>query len=96
MAHNHFRFYRDGIDATLRTDEWNEAERLAAALEDFTRPEPLPWADFYVARGRALAARGRGKWDDTAKARLERLIGEAQRAGLHLALPALEAALASA
>jgi class 3 adenylate cyclase/tetratricopeptide (TPR) repeat protein len=96
VAHNHFRFYRDAIDATMRAGEWDEAERLAAALEDFTRAEPLPWTAFYIARARALVAWGRGQKNDTTKARLERLAGEAQHAGLHLALPALEAALASA
>jgi tetratricopeptide (TPR) repeat protein len=96
VAHNHFRFYRDAIDACLRAEEWDEAERLAAALEDFTRPEPLSWTDFYIARGRALAAWGRGPKDAAARARLEHLAGEARRTGLHLALPAMEAALVSA
>ena len=96
VAHNHFRFYRDAIDATLRVSAWSEAERLASALEDFTRPEPLPWTDFYIARGRALAAWGRGQRDDTKRGRLIQLSDDARRAGLHLALPALEEALASA
>jgi ATP/maltotriose-dependent transcriptional regulator MalT len=96
VAHNHFRFYRDAIDASLQAGEWDEAERLVAVLEDFTRPEPLPWTEFYIARGRALAAWGRGQRGDAAKAGLERLAGEARRTGLQLALPALEAALASA
>ena len=33
-------------------------ERYAAALEEYTRSEPLPWADFFVARGRALPLAG--------------------------------------
>ena len=82
VAHNHFRFYRDAIDASLRAGEWDEAERLAAALEDFTRPEPLPWTDFYVARGRALAAWGRGTEGrcDQGQARAPRGRGPARRA----------------
>ncbi len=96
VAHNHFRFYRDAIDASLRVGEWSEAERLASALEDFTRPEPLPWTDFYIARGRALAAWGRGQMDDTTKSMLIHLMDEARHAGLRLALPALEEVLASA
>ena len=95
VAHNQLRFYRDAIEATLRAEEWDEVERLATALEDFTRPEPLPWANFYIVRGRALAAWGRGHKDSERKSELERLMAEARRAGLHLALPALEAALAS-
>ena len=35
LAHNHFRFYRDTIDAALRAEEWSEAERLAEALATF-------------------------------------------------------------
>jgi class 3 adenylate cyclase/tetratricopeptide (TPR) repeat protein len=93
VAHNHFRFHRDAIDACLCAEEWDEAERLAAALEDFTRPEPLAWTDFYIARARALAAWGRGPKGAVIRARLEHLAGEARRTGLHLALPALEAAL---
>ena len=30
----------------------------------FAAPEPLPWTDFYVARGRALAAWGRGEREE--------------------------------
>jgi hypothetical protein len=26
-----------------------------SALENYTRPEPLPWAELFAARGRALA-----------------------------------------
>ena len=93
VAHNHFRFYRDAIDACLRAEQWDEAERLTGALEDFTRPEPLAWTEFYIDRGRALAAWGRGPKDAAIRARLEQLVGEARRVGLLLALPALEAAL---
>ena len=64
LAHNHFRFYRDTIDAALRAEEWSEAERLAEALATFAAPEPLPWTDFYAARGRVLAAWGRGERDE--------------------------------
>ena len=61
VGHNHLRFYPDAITTALDLGEWDEAERYAEALEDYTRPEPLPWSDFFVARGRALAALGRGR-----------------------------------
>ena len=93
VAHNHFRFYRDTIDATLRAGDWADAERLAAALEAFAAAEPLPWTDFYIARGRALAAWGRGERTSATIAELGRLAVEARSAGLVLALPALEGAL---
>ena len=92
-AHNVIWFYRDAIDACLDTEDWDGADRYAAALEAYTRPEPLPWSDLFVARGRALAAYGRGKRDDATLAELQRLRDEADRAGLKAAVPALNAAL---
>ena len=89
-------FYHEAIETALNTGEWAAAERYAAALESYTRPEPLPWADFHVARGRALAAFGRGMRDDAAIAELRRLRDGAERDGLQLMLPALRAALAEA
>ncbi len=94
VAHNHFRFYRDTIDAALRAADWGEAERLADALTAFTAAEPLPWTSFYVARGRILAAWGRGERGPAVGVQLGRLAEEAGAAGLLLALPALEQALA--
>ena len=85
---------RDAIEATLRIGDWERAEGFAAALEAFTRPEPLPWTDFYVARGRALAAHGRGERDHVTRADLARLAEQARTAGLNLALSAVEKALA--
>ncbi|MCH9046686.1 MAG: tetratricopeptide repeat protein, partial [SAR324 cluster bacterium] len=61
VGHNFFWFYRDAMQACLNAGEWDEVERYAAALKEYTRPEPLPWSDFYIARGRALAAHGRGE-----------------------------------
>ena len=54
VGHNHFWFFRYAIDASLSSRDWDGAERYSAALEDYTRPEPLPWADFFVRYGRAL------------------------------------------
>jgi tetratricopeptide (TPR) repeat protein len=95
VAHNHFRFCRDAIDATLGVGDWHGAEHFAAVLADFTRPEPLGWTEFYIARGRALAAYGRGRRDHPIMAEIQRLAEDARRVGLRLALPALERALAS-
>lgn len=84
------------MDACLEPGEWDEVERYATALEDYTRPEPLPWSDFFIARGRVLAAYGRGKRDDATMAEITRLRDEAKRVGFSLALPALDEALAAA
>jgi class 3 adenylate cyclase/tetratricopeptide (TPR) repeat protein len=94
VAHNHLRFYPDAIETALDLGAWDEAERYADALQHFTRPEPLPWADFFVARGRALAAIGRGRADESTKRELERLEAEAHRLDYRIALPAIERALA--
>jgi hypothetical protein len=62
------------------------------ALEDYTRAEPLPWCDFFIARGRVLAAFGQGQRDGEVLAELRRLRAEAERIGLTTALPALRTA----
>ncbi|MEE8506828.1 MAG: hypothetical protein V3S40_11495, partial [Kiloniellales bacterium] len=96
VSHNHFWFNRDAIEASLNIGDWESVERYAVALEDFTRPEPLPWCDFFIARGRTLAGWGRGRRDAETLAELRRLREEAERAGFMTALPALEAALGQA
>ena len=55
-----FFFLSGRVTIALATEDWCAAERYAAALEDYTRAEPLAWSDFVIARGRALAAWGRG------------------------------------
>ncbi len=96
VAHNHFWFYRDVMEAALNLGDWSAAETYAQALEDFTRAEPLPWTDFFIARGRALAAFGRGGRDAATIDQLRRLRDEAERIGFKTALPGLEAALKAA
>ncbi|MCZ6533302.1 MAG: adenylate/guanylate cyclase domain-containing protein, partial [SAR324 cluster bacterium] len=93
VGHNYYSFYRDAIEVALNNGDWEEAERYASALEAYTRPEPAPWSDFFIARGRALAAYGRGSQDDALLEELKGLREEADRVGLKLALPALEEAL---
>ncbi len=83
------------MDACLRSGDWDEVERYAAALEEFTRPEPLPSSDFFIARGRALAAFGRGSRDDATMQNLRCLRDEAERVGLKTGLSALDEALAA-
>jgi len=94
VGHNYLNFYEDAMEACLQIEDWNAVERYAGALEDYTRPEPLPRSGFFIARGRALAAHGRGRRDSENRAHLEQLHGEASRVGLAIALPALETALA--
>ncbi|MFQ5774899.1 MAG: adenylate/guanylate cyclase domain-containing protein [Kiloniellaceae bacterium] len=94
VGHNHLFFYRDAMEATLAEGHWEATERYAAALEEFTRPEPLPWSEFFIDRGRALAAWGRGRRDAELREDLRRLRDDGARVGIKTALPTLEAALA--
>jgi tetratricopeptide (TPR) repeat protein len=95
VGHNYLVFYEDAMEVSLQMHEWDELDRYARALEDYTRAETLPRSEFFISRGRALAAHGRGKRNSETKAELQRLHNEAQRAGLIVALSALETALAT-
>ncbi|MDA1357910.1 MAG: AAA family ATPase [Proteobacteria bacterium] len=96
VGHNYLKFYPDAIEISLAAAEWNEAERYCAALADFTRPEPLPPAEFYVAYGRTLAAFGRGARDDATLNKIKHLRDEAARAGPTRSIPQLDQALTEA
>lgn len=94
VAHNVFFFLRGAIDLALETGDYEAAERRAAALESFTRPEPLPWADYLVRRARALAAFGRGRRDADLAAELRQLAELARAGGYRTSAAALDATLA--
>ncbi len=96
VGHNYFWFYRDAMEICLELGDWDGVERYAAALADFTRPEPLPWSDFHISRARALSAHGLGRRDEAAMVELQLLCDQAERAGLRLAVPNLESAIAKA
>jgi tetratricopeptide (TPR) repeat protein len=94
VSHNYLWFYRDAINVSLNVGDWAEAERFAAALEGYTRAQPLPWSDFHIAKGRVLAAIGRGGRDEATLRALKQLLAEAERLAWKAALPALQEALA--
>ncbi|MDJ0955775.1 MAG: adenylate/guanylate cyclase domain-containing protein [Arenicellales bacterium] len=94
VSHNHFHFYRDAMEVCLNNGDLEEVEQYVAALEQFTKPEPLPWCDLFIARGKALVAFNRGMLDGDNRVELLRIRNEANRVGLGLAVPALDAALA--
>ncbi|HLH47920.1 MAG TPA: adenylate/guanylate cyclase domain-containing protein [Roseiarcus sp.] len=56
VSHNHLWHHRDAIEAWLEAGDAEGVLRHAAALDDYTRAEPLPWSDLFAARGRWLAA----------------------------------------
>jgi len=79
----------------LAIGEWDEVERHARRLEAYTREQPLPWSDFVIARGRALAAWGQGMRNESLLAELRRLHQLAAQRGLRSLAADLERALAA-
>jgi tetratricopeptide (TPR) repeat protein len=96
VFHNYFWFYRDAIEVSLKTENWGGVERYASALERFTHAEPVPWARFFIARGRALAAYVRGMRDRATLRQLRHVSDEAARAGFKAVSFDLEQGLATA
>jgi tetratricopeptide (TPR) repeat protein len=95
VGHNQPWFYWDAIDVALECREWEEPERYAAALEEHTRPEPLPWCDFHIARGRILASLRRKPPGAEQRRALEGLRAEGSRLNFTMALASIEQALMS-
>jgi len=93
VGHNYFDFYRHAMEVALRRHDWDRTDRYADALAAYTEPEPLPWCDYFIAWGRALAAHGRARGKAT-EAELTRLKDEAARLQLFGAIPALDRARA--
>ena len=91
VSHNHFWFHRDAMDAWICGGNLPAAIDHASMLEAYTAREPLPWTNFYVRRGRALARFLDGK--DEAREEIESLIVEARAAELGGAVPMMMAAL---
>jgi class 3 adenylate cyclase/tetratricopeptide (TPR) repeat protein len=95
-SHNHFRFYRDAIEVSLREREWETVESYAAAFERDFAGKGAPWSDFFVARGRALAAAGRARSLEPVAPQLRQLRDYAGMHGILAAVPRLDAALSDA
>ena len=93
VGHNYFDFYRDAMEVAWRNRNWDSIERYADTLEEFIRPEPLPWAEHYIMWGRALAAHGRTPSSKTAE-QLSLVKEKAQSINLFTGLTTLEEALA--
>jgi class 3 adenylate cyclase/tetratricopeptide (TPR) repeat protein len=93
VGHNYLNFYEDAMEACLQFGAWDEVDRYALALADYTSPEPLPRSNYFIARGRALADFGRGKRDATTLQTLQRLRAEVDNNGFKLSRCAIDAAL---
>lgn len=96
MGSNHLHFYRLAMEASLAVDDWHQTERYAEALEAFTREEPMPLTDYFIARGRVLARVGKGDGHDADITEIRRLLEIASQADYRLSARALETALAMA
>ncbi|HEX7911470.1 MAG TPA: adenylate/guanylate cyclase domain-containing protein [Paraburkholderia sp.] len=95
VGHNHLWYYRDAIEAALSAGDAQGALRYAAALEDYTSVEPLPWAELFVLRGRALAHVLQDRCGEEARRELARARVALVEAGFSGYLPAVDAALAA-
>jgi tetratricopeptide (TPR) repeat protein len=94
VSHNHLIFPCYAIEAYFETGDWERMEHCAAGLEQYTSSEPLPFADFHIARGRALAAFGRGQSDARElTGELERVRDQGEQLGIRVALPVIETAI---
>ncbi len=94
LAHNGLWFYRDAIEAHMKARDFAQVRSCASALAAYTRSDPLPWSEFFIARGRALADHGSGRRDRMLSEDLRRLRHQAERAGLKAAIPEIDTALA--
>ena len=95
VSHNFFIFCECAIHASLKAGEWDEAERYCDKLGAYTAEEPFTWADFIMARGRALSRVGRGETGEALVATLESLHRQAAASQGKLYLAELAAALHS-
>jgi serine/threonine protein kinase/tetratricopeptide (TPR) repeat protein len=93
-SHNYLYFHRDAMDALLAVGDVAAVERMADALERYTRAEPLPWSRFFVARARVLCAWQRGRRDPDLVSELDFLRAQARMVGFFIAVRALDAARA--
>lgn len=93
VSHNHFDLNFHGIDVCLRLGDAAGARRHAAALEAYTRDEPLPWCEAVIARGRVLARVLDGEQGAEVRREIERAIGVAREMNFLVLVPALEEAL---
>jgi hypothetical protein len=95
VGHCHLWFYRDAIETCLGLGDTAAVERYADLLEDITREEPLPWSNFFIARGRALAAFAQTPDDRAILDRIAGLRKQAEQIQMGTALPRILRALAS-
>jgi tetratricopeptide (TPR) repeat protein len=90
---NHLYFHRDAMDVYLALGELDLVLEHADALARYTAEEPLPWSEFFIARGRALVAHAREPRNAQVRSMLAHLRRQADAIGFHIAARALDEAL---
>jgi class 3 adenylate cyclase/tetratricopeptide (TPR) repeat protein len=95
VGHNHLWFYRDAIEAMLSVGDAAGTLCYVTSLEEYSRVEPLPWAELFAARGRVLALCLQGRVDDATQRELERVGTALRDAGFKRYLVAVNAFLAA-
>ncbi len=92
VGHNYLDFYRNAMEVAWRHGDMELIERYANTLEEYITDEPLPWAQYYIMWGRALAAHQRKPNNETAEG-LRLVKDEAERLELLASIPTLDQAL---
>ncbi len=93
VGHNYFEFYRNAMEVAWRYSDWSLIDNYADALEDFIKPEPIPWAEHFIKWGRALSSHGKEHSRETAE-RLRLIRKEAEELNLLSCIRTLDQALA--
>jgi hypothetical protein len=83
ISHNYYNFSEEAIETCPRLQDWDELDCFATALKTYNSAESLARCTYVVARGRALAAFGRGRRDSQTIEELRRIY----RYGRKLACP---------
>ena len=93
VGHNHLWFNRDAIESLLSSGDGEATLEYVSALEQYTRSEPLSWADLFAARGRALTA-ALGGAHETRRGELLHIRDALESSGLMAFVPMIDAVLA--
>jgi class 3 adenylate cyclase/tetratricopeptide (TPR) repeat protein len=95
VGHNYLWFYRNAMDALLAAGNFDGANGIAEAAEDYTSAEPLPWMDLIIRRARVLATIERGQADSETRTEAMDVLALAEDKGFASVIPALKTAIST-
>jgi hypothetical protein len=93
VSHNHLEYRMLAIESYLDARDWPAVAAQADALAEFTRDEPLPWAELVIGRARALVEAADGPVEPGLRRRLRELLETAERMGFAALVPRLRSRL---